>query len=397
MNRSDKSRDAYMLKGIYSKEGYDWWTHTFTAINRDTNKEQKFFIHYYVVNPGLGKKDEEVAANFIDEKNRPSLVMIEAGTWGKEKIVLRRFLNVDKLKADDNVLDLYIEDCTLSEKSMSGSIYVDEEKLSEYAAFNQYSDMGSISWKLTIDKLIPFNIGHSASAIGRKINLVDMYWHAEGMKTKYSGEINLNGTIYDVIADKSYGYADKKWGKNYTNPCMWLNCSNIVSKITGEQLDETVFNIGGGRLKSVGMTIIKRPFVGLYYEGTNYEYNFTKIGKVKIRHEIVDSNDQLLWKIKAINRESLFEVKVKCNKSEMTLTNFISPDGNQKYSSIYAGGTGYGEARLFHIGKKKKKQIIDHFILKNVNCEYGMIEEGKWLNWDIKQEEGNNIEKEENK
>ena len=36
-----------------------------------------------------------------------------------------------------------------------------------------------------------------------------MFWHAEGIKTQYQGEVVYNGEIYDVIPEKSYGYADK--------------------------------------------------------------------------------------------------------------------------------------------------------------------------------------------
>ena len=49
------------------------------------------------------------------------------------------------------------------------------------------SDAGEIEWKLTIDKQISYNVGYGAGKAFREMQAFDMYWHAEGMKTAYSG------------------------------------------------------------------------------------------------------------------------------------------------------------------------------------------------------------------
>lgn len=38
MNKSNKSRNAYMLQGPLATKGYDWWWHSFTGVNRTTGK-----------------------------------------------------------------------------------------------------------------------------------------------------------------------------------------------------------------------------------------------------------------------------------------------------------------------------------------------------------------------
>ena len=40
-----------------------------------------------------------------------------------------------------------------------------------------------------------------------------MYWHAEGMKTAYAGEVEFDGEKYEVTPERCYGYADKNWGQ----------------------------------------------------------------------------------------------------------------------------------------------------------------------------------------
>ena len=72
-----------------------------------------------------------------------------------------------------------------------------------------------------------------------------MYWHAEGMKSYYTGKIILNGKSYTVSPETCYGYADKNWGRDFTSPWVWLSSNHLVSRKTGKQLMNSAFDIGG--------------------------------------------------------------------------------------------------------------------------------------------------------
>ena len=48
---------------------------------------------------------------------------------------------------------------------------------------------GEMSWDLRIDKKVAFNVGYGAGSLFRKLQLFAMFWHAEGMKTAYAGEV----------------------------------------------------------------------------------------------------------------------------------------------------------------------------------------------------------------
>ena len=50
-------------------------------------------------------------------------------------------------------------------------------------------DFGELSWDLTIDKQIAFNVGYGASRPLCDAETFGMYWHAEGMKSAYSGTV----------------------------------------------------------------------------------------------------------------------------------------------------------------------------------------------------------------
>ena len=105
-------------------------------------------------------------------------------------------------------------------------------------------------WDLRIDKKIAYNVGYGASKPLRESGAFEMFWHAEGMKTAYSGQVIWNGETYRVTPETCYGYADKNWGKDFTSPWVWLSSNNLTSTVTGKKLENSVFNIGGGRPKT---------------------------------------------------------------------------------------------------------------------------------------------------
>ena len=45
-----------------------------------------------------------------------------------------------------------------------------------------------------------------------------MFWHVEGLKIQYKGTIEMDGVTYEVIPEKSFGYADKNWDGDFTSP-----------------------------------------------------------------------------------------------------------------------------------------------------------------------------------
>ena len=52
-NKSDIKRNEFQLFGKQGKKGYDWWWHSFTAINHKTGEEKPFYIEFFLCNPKL--------------------------------------------------------------------------------------------------------------------------------------------------------------------------------------------------------------------------------------------------------------------------------------------------------------------------------------------------------
>ncbi len=360
-----------MLKGALAKKGYDWWWHSFTGYHRTTGEPKSFFIEYYVCNPALGG-DTAVLGQLPQNKHhgiKPSYAMIKAGAWGKGACQINNFYPISQFSVAKGQLNMRIGACSLTEHQMIGSCSITPQQAAEHPEY--MSDAGEMSWNISIDKKIAYNVGYGASAFLRKINAFEMFWHAEGIKTQYSGEVIYNGEPYDIVADKSYGYADKNWGANYTSPWLWISSCNMRSLISGKNLQNSAVEFGGGRPKIYGLSLNRKILGGLYYEGRMFDYNFTRFwSRPKLDFSFKEGDHVNSWDVTAQNRESVLELHLECPVEEMLFINYEAPNGEKLHNRLWNGGTGYGTIKLY---KKRGKatQLLDHIEIKNTGCEYG--------------------------
>ena len=215
-DKSDLKRDEFMLNPKKKTLGYDWWWNSLTAINEETGEEKPFFIEFFVCNPQLGK-DYPVYGQ--DGKgNKPSYLMVKVGTWGEDHAQLNRFFGIKNVNIKGKApFSITADNCYLDETKTYGKVVISEDDSKNHPEY--MTDSGSISWNLKIDKRVAFNVGYGASTPMRKLNAFEMFWHAEGMKTFYEGEIVYNGVKYKVLPERSYGYSDKNWEtvRNHTH------------------------------------------------------------------------------------------------------------------------------------------------------------------------------------
>lgn len=372
-NISNIDRNQWMLQGPLAKRGYDWWWHSLTAENANTGEKKAFFIEFFSCNPAYARQEPEIVWNNPAKRKRgarPSYVMVNVGFWGNPKAQLHRFFAWKDVKmVIDAPYYIEVDDCNCSETHTEGSVSVSKYDASIHPEW--MSDYGSMSWNLDIEKKIAFNVGYGASSFFRKLNAFEMFWHAEGMKTLYSGEIVVNGEQYIVRPETCNGYADKNWGGDFTSPWVWLSSNNLTSAITGKKLENSVFNIGGGRPKVFGMALEKKLLGEFYYEGTDYEFNFSKFwtgSRTEFRCE--EFGSEIFWYINQTTKKARLETIITCQKEDMLLINYESPDGYKRHDRLWNGGTGSGTLKLYRIDKDGET-LIDEVIAEGVGCEYG--------------------------
>lgn len=373
--KSDITKNACMLKGKLGKQGYDWWWHSFTAKNHDTGEEKSFFIEYYLCNPSLGGRLPVLgqAPNNLLMDRMPSYVMVKAGCWGKDARQLHRYFGWQQAKVKmDAPFVVEAGDCYADEEHLKGSIHVTPSEAEDHPEY--MCDAGSMKWNLKVKKVIPFNVGYGTSKLLRALYAFEMYWHAQGMKTVYEGEVYLDGQRYDVIPEKSYGYADKNWGSNFTSPWLWLSSNHLISKRTGKELKNSAFDIGGGRPK-VFFIPLKRILLGaFYYEGKEIEFNFSKFWhRTRTQFKCTETDREIIWHVQQENKEYMMQTNIHCLKEDMLWINYEAPDGTKRHNRLWNGGTGKGWIKLYR-KKGHRKELVDEITVLNTGCEYGEMD-----------------------
>lgn len=376
MNKSDITRDAYMLKGPLAKKGYDWWWHSFTAHHAKTGEAKSFYIEYFLCNPAHAQAEPVLVWNDPAGRSagrRPSYCMVNVGFWGDPKGQLHRFFSWSQVHVSDGVpFHLTAGDCTCSETHMSGRVTVSEADAKAHPEW--MSDAGTMEWDLRIDKQVAYNVGYGASSFFRRLNAFEMFWHAEGMKTAFEGWLRLNGEDYIVRPEDCYGYADKNWGGDFTSPWVWLSSNDLISKATGKRLHNSVFEIGGGNPKAFGIALGRKLLGQFYYEGQDYEFNFSKFWTGSRTHfDCRKTDTHIIWHVVQTTFRAKMIVDITCRKADMLLINYESPDGYKRHTRLWNGGTGQGTVKLYQ-RRHGCYRLIDQVYANHVGCEYGEYE-----------------------
>ena len=371
-NSHDITRNEFMLHGPLARCGYDWWWHSFTAVSVETGEEEPFFIEFFTCNPALAE-DKPVFGQLPENKaagRKPSYLMVKAGKWGEDHSQLHRFFPWKDVKLHGKApYSVEAGDCFASEDALRGSISISSEEAQVHPEW--MCDAGEMSWDLTIDKQIAFNVGYGASKPLRVIEAFAMYWHAEGMKSAYSGRITFNGKEYVVKPETSYGYADKNWGRDFTSPWVWLSSNCLYSTKKEEYLSNSVFDIGGGRPKIYFVPLDRRLLGVFYYEGKEYDFNFSKLHlRVKTEFSFDENDEEVIWHVRQENKYAAMETEVICRKKDMLHVNYESPDGMKRHNRLWNGGNGWGTIKLYD-RSGDGFTLVDEIKATHIGCEYG--------------------------
>lgn len=370
-NVFSQHRNAGFIKGSYKKKGYDWWWHSFVAKDKLTGELQPFFIEYYFINPKFAKDSVILGQSKWNQKegNKPGYAMLKCGTWEENGAVqIHNFYPMSQSFFDKKKLNVKIGQALLTETKLSGVVRVTKDEA--FSKPEMMSDAGELKWDLSVDKKLSYNVGYGAGAFFRSLKAFRMYWHVEGMLSDFKGTIEYNGRMYDVEPETSFGYQDKNWGVDYTNPWVWLNCNNLKNR-NGERLKATSLDVGGGRPVVFGIPFNKKILVAFYYEGKLFEYNFSKFWK---QSETVlncySDASFVYWKIEATNKQSKLEIDFKCPKSKMLKVKYENPKGEFNHIDLWNGGHAEGTIK-FYLKDKKSWKLKDELNGSLGGCEFG--------------------------
>ncbi|MGC4118380.1 MAG: tocopherol cyclase family protein [Myxococcales bacterium] len=366
------SRNDYMLRGSLARRGYDWWWHSLVGKSKRTGAEQPFFIEYYVINPALGGA-EPILGQHPESKRRglkPSYAMLKAGTWApKAARQIHNFFGIQKLEVQSSPLAVRIGDATLSETHLEGSVAVTPEEAAAHPEL--MCDGGRMSWKLEAEKVLHYDVGFGASAPFRAANAFQMFWHVEGMLTRYRGSLELDGEGFEVDPATCGGYQDKNWGTDYTSPWVWLSCNRFRRRGSSKVLELTSLDVGGAQPVLFGRALERRLLVAFHHEGTLHEFNFSKFWtRPGQRFDCHAEPDAIVWKLEAWNSTAKVVIDFRCARETMLKVNYENPDGEWRHKDLWNGGWGQGTLDLYR-KTAQGYELAESFDGELAGCEYG--------------------------
>ncbi len=325
-NISDISRNAFMLRGPLAKKGYDWWWHSLTAENAETGEKKPFYIEFFACNPARAKDEPVIVWNDPEKQKRgvlPSYVMVNVGFWGEDHGQLHNFYAwKDVSLHPDAPFAISCGGCTCSETHTEGRVVVTPEQRDAHPEW--MCDAGEMSWRLDIDKQISFHVGY-----------------------------------------------DKNWGGDFTSPWVWLSSNELRSRITGKKLENSVFEIGGGRPK-IGPVALNRKLLGVFhYEGKDYEFNFSKFWTLSgTKFDCEETEDEIHWHVVQTTATAKLDTEIRCKKKDMLNINYEAPTGLKRHNRLWNGGNGTGVLKLYRRGLGRWV-LIDEVEAVGIGCEFG--------------------------
>lgn len=373
MNVSDRSRNASMLTGSLAKKGYMRFFHSFHGIRVETGEIRSFFIEYLIVNPAYSY-DRPVLAHAPFHRRlglQPSYVCVKAGIYpdanGEGGLELSRYYPIYALRSTPSPLVLQVGECFCSEERLSGHLSVTEE-----TARHKYNltDAGEMTWDLDLQKTVSCHTGILASPLFQWLRALDSYWHGEGIKTFFRGQVTVNGISYRIQADTSFGYADKHWGRSLNNPLFRLSCSKLISEKTGQVLRHSALAVDGCCPRFFCFPLKKKLLLQLTYTGEDFNFGFSPFALSRCLWETKSTKKRFIWHLKAQNKNAIIKVSAACPKAEVLSLRYESPEGVIHKSPVLGGTSVVGTIRLYRRLPGGCMELIDTLRMEQGFCEF---------------------------
>ncbi len=372
MNLSDLTRNAYLLRGPLARRGYMRWFHSFSGTCADTGEVRTFFVEFLVINPGLGGEQPILGQHPYYKKRgmKPSYVCVKAGAFpdseGEGGRQLNAYYPVSSLKPTAVPLVMQVEDCFYSEERIRGYIDVTDEE-ADHRSF--MTDAGTMEWDLEVYKAVACHTGILASPLFQALNALDSYWHGEGIKSFFRGTVILDGILYDVSPEKSFGYADKHWGRNFNRPRFQLACGSLTSERTGRKLRHSCLAINGCCPRFLFLPLRRKLLLQLTYTGEDFCFGFKPFLLSRCKWETKKTNKRYIWHIIAKNRTAVIKISGSCTKKQMLQMKYESPEGLLSKRPLMAGGAAVGTIQIFR-RSSGGRVLLDTLQMEQGFCAY---------------------------
>ena len=365
--------NAWQIKD--ATDEYDWWWHNMTGFeNGDPSKPRSFFMEYFTINPGIKSKKP-----IVGPTQTPCYAMMKVGFWDKNNSKqYNQFYSILDTRISTKTFNVKIgRDSnggwinTANNRRLKGKVNTLGAKKTRKTLF---SDQGSMSWDLKVKKVKHFNPMKGEKFLNwitKSIEPFEMAWMVHGVMTEYEGEIVLRDKTgkskrYVLTFDTSCGYQDKNWGRDFTNPWVWLQSSCITTE-NKREIKGACFVVGGGDPQVVDINLGKKLLIYFNDGKRKYECNFTKNLLNSTTFKIHRSKKKLTWNVQGECENHKLKITATCPLDEMLKVKYENPSGKYCHKNLLNGGTATGTVELYSKGNK----LLKTFYFSRGGCEYG--------------------------
>ncbi len=378
----------YGLSGASRKLGVNFWRCFFTAYEKNSATEQKFFLELEYLNPTLSTAEPllgfkprvtiteddlqyalagTTSASELKSENivQPSYIVVRFGKLGADPKQFCAYHSIKGMRFSNKPFTIQMDNKLFSEDQLSGFIIITGEDFQKHPGY--LCARGYASWNLKYEIIRDMSEGYK--------NKTDR-WFPFGIKTNFSGMISFDGAEYIVDPRKCNGYMDRYWGKTFPYDWFHISSASLTSIISGRVLFDSFFSIQGlfdNRLSFIG------SFEGadiLFPANMNKrQYNCVWDCVQAPENEDPDEN-KLHWSVSINSKIWVIDIDVYCRVRDLYNKNIELPEGKRKILSLVQGATGTGEIKLFKKIRNTLEQIEYANITKAV-CEFGHEEDGE--------------------
>ena len=310
-----------MLEGVSS--GYQLWWHAFTGKDAEDGTIRDFFIEFHLLNPedrrekpvfGTGQV-RKVGGRKTAQKQKPSYLMVKAGSWGSGAAQMNRFWGFNKTEMElGRPFSISAGDCYLDLTGTHGSVGISEEEVSVHREW--MTDAGTMAWSLIMERKDACPSGWA--------------------RTSYEGVVDFGGRRYIVEPSACNGTSGCVWGGGFTLPVLRLGTSCIK---------------GGGIGNGAMQASLDNGFSAtIWLDGRRMDFD----GAGPFRSVKVDCREAkkiVIWHIEQRSIRGRLVIDITCSKKDMLLLTHEAPDGSKMPPRLWSGGNGRGKMEFKRAGK----------------------------------------------
>lgn len=363
------------------KNGICFWRFFFTAYEKDTNTQRKFFIELEFLNSFLSpdtvllgfkpistisEDDLQYAlAGTFSDKNLtqkqvvvPSYVSTKIFMLGKGGKQLCAYFPLKSVKITPKVFEIQIGNKYFSEDKLTGFINITEDDLKKCPEL--LCNSGFSNWDLHYQVKTDCEYGFKDKK---------SLWLPYGLKTSFLGNLSFNGKDYIVDEEKSNGYLDYFLSKNLDEPWFHISSCKLTSLISGKTLTEASFALQGIFNKKLSF-MANFDDSEIQFSASTSSKKYSVIWNCTQVPVTEDENEMLHWSVSINSKIWIIDIDVYCNTNELLNRTIELSEGNGKTLNVVSSGSGNGEIKLFKRIKNDLEQI-EFAKINDVICEFG--------------------------